>query len=159
MKTLIHLFAATLVLFHLGCVSEGESVDIEAEREALLETDRAWAAAAAAGDIERLTSYWADDATNYFPGAPVARGKEAIGELVRRNRLQPGFSLSWEPQEAVVARSGELGYTSGTFALSIENPEGQPVTRQGHYVCIWKKREDGSWKCSVESTIFGPSLE
>lgn len=159
MKTLLHLFTVALLLFNLGCASEGESVDVEAEREALLETDRAWAAAAASGDIERLTSYWADDATNYFPGAPVARGKEAIGELVRRNRSQPGFSLSWEPQEAVVARSGELGYTSGTFTLSRENPEGQPVTRRGHYVCIWKKQEDGSWKCSVESTIFGPSQE
>ena len=159
MKSTLRLFAAALILSTLGCADEGESVDLEAEREGLFESDRAWAAAAAAGDIQRLTSYWADDATNYFPGAPVARGKEAIGQLVRRNRSQPGFSLSWEPQEAVVARSGELGYTSGTFALSFESPEGTPDTRRGHYVCIWKKRSDGSWKCAVESTIFGPSAE
>jgi ketosteroid isomerase-like protein len=106
-----------------------------------------------------VTSFWADDATNYFPDAPVARGKEAIGQLVQRNRSRPGFSLSWEPQEAVVARSGELGYSSGTFALSVENPEGTSVTRRGHYVCIWKKQADGSWRCAVESTIFGPSPE
>ena len=159
MKPLLNIFASALILFNLGCAAESESVDLDAEREALLEADRAWAAAAAAGDVERLTSFWADDAINYFPGAPVARGKDAIGELVRRNRSQPGFSLSWEPQEAVVARSGDLGYTSGTFALSIENPEGSQVTRRGHYVCIWKKQADGSWKCAVESTIFGPSPE
>lgn len=94
MKSVLQFSVAALFLFTCGCANEGESIDVEAEREALLETDRAWAAAAAAGEIERLTSFWADDATNLFPGAPVARGKEAIGELVRRNRSQPGFSLS-----------------------------------------------------------------
>jgi ketosteroid isomerase-like protein len=157
MRALLILVATALMIFNLGCTAESESVDLDAEREALLEADRAWATAAAAGDVERLTSFWADDATNYFPGAPVARGKDAIGELVRRNRSLPGFSLSWEPQEAVVARSADLGYTSGTFALSIENPDGSLVIRRGHYVCVWKKQTDGSWKCAVESTIFGPS--
>ncbi|TFG51016.1 MAG: DUF4440 domain-containing protein [Gemmatimonadales bacterium] len=141
----------------LSCTSPREGIDVEAETNALLATDRAWAAAAAAGDIEKLTAFWADDATNYFPGAPVARGRDAIGELVRRNRSQPGFSLSWEPQKAVVARTGDLGYTSGTFALSMEGPEASPITRTGHYICIWRKQTDGAWKCSVESTVFGPA--
>lgn len=146
--------ACCLLVWTAGCSCE---LDLDAERTALLETDRAWAAAAAAGDVELLTNFWADNATNYFPGAPVARGKAEIGELVRRNRSQPGFSLSWEPQEAAVANSGDLGYTSGTFTLSTEGPEATPVTRTGHYVCIWTKGADGTWKCSVESTIFGPA--
>lgn len=141
----------------LSCAGPPDGIDVEAETRTLLATDGAWAEAAVAGDVEKLTTFWAEDATNYFPGAPVARGREAIGELVRRNRSRPGFSLSWEPQKAVVARSGDLGYTSGTFALSMEGPEATPITRTGHYVCIWRKQADGTWKCSVESTIFGPA--
>lgn len=156
MKPFVSLLTAVLIAVPLGCTEAVDSVEIDAEREALLETDRAWAAAAEAGDVARITSFWADDAVNYFPGAPVARGKEAIGALVRRNRSQPGFSLSWEPVEAVVARSGDLGYTTGTFALSVEDLEGLLVTRRGHYVCIWTKQADGSWRCAVESSVFGP---
>jgi len=141
----------------LGTVGCNSGRDATSERQALLETDRAWANAAASGDVKRLTEFWADDATNYFPGAPVARGKQAIGELVQRNRSQPGFSLAWEPAEAVVAASGDLGYTSGTFELSVNDADGNPAIRRGHYVCIWKKQADGSWKCIVESSIFGPS--
>ena len=127
------------------------------QRRLLLETDQAWAAAAKAGDIERIESYWADDATNFFPGAPVAKGKEALGELLRRNRNQPGFSLRWTPMYARVAQSGDLGYTHGSFRLSRADAKGQSMTKAGHYVFIWEKQDDsGKWKCVVESTIFGP---
>jgi hypothetical protein len=82
------------------------------------------------------TSFWDNNATNYFPGAPVACGKEAIGALVWGNRSRTGFSLAWKPQEAIVARSGDLGYTSVTFTLSVKNPESTRVTRRDHYVCV-----------------------
>lgn len=154
MKAILACATLTLVSCTAGCATPRNSAR---QRRLLLETDRAWAAAASAGDINRIISYWADDATNFFPGAPVARGKEALGELLRRNRSQPGFSLRWTPMYATVAQSGDLGYTHGSFQLSRTNAKGQSVTKSGHYVCIWEKRADSrKWKCVVESTIFGP---
>ncbi len=147
------VLATGLIALSFGCAPR---VDLEHERDSLLQTDREWASAAAAGDIQRLTTFWADDATNFFPGAPVAHGKEAIGELVKRNRSRPGFSLAWEPTRAVVSGSGDLGYTTGEFQLSAINPEGIPVQREGNYVAIWRKQSDGAWKCEIESTIFTP---
>ena len=150
------LFVIAILSCAFGCVND-EPVDIETERQAILETDRAWASAAAAGNVQELVSFWADDAINFFPDQPVAEGKEAIRNLVRNNRSRPGFALVWEPQEAFVADSGDLGYSYGTFNLSFESPDAQQIAKQGHYVCIWRKQDDGSWKCAVESTIFGPS--
>jgi ketosteroid isomerase-like protein len=118
-------------------------LDLAAERQDLLDTDRAWAAAAAAGDVETLTTFWAEDAVNYFPGAPVARGREEILALVKRNRSIPGFALSWTPKEAVIADSGDLGYTTGTFRVESLNPPGDTEIRTGHYVCIWKRLGNG----------------
>jgi ketosteroid isomerase-like protein len=134
-----------------GCTSH---VDQARESDSLLQTDREWAAAAAAGDIARLTTFWAEDATNFFPGAPVAHGKEAIRELVKRNRSQPGFSVTWNPTRAVVSESGDLGYTFGAFELAASDSSGNLVQRDGHYVAIWRKQTDGTWKCEVESSIF-----
>jgi len=144
--TFIGIFFITII----GCSNR---IDLDAERSALLQADKDWAQAAKEGNITVLKTYWAEDAVNYFPGQPVARGKDEILELVKRNRSQPGFSLTWQPENAVVSESADLGYTTGTFQLSLQNPEGNPVERAGNYVCIWKKI-DGSWKCIVESTIF-----
>ena len=144
----------TLLSSCAGCASSMKS---DMQRRMLLETDQSWAAAARAGDVERIKSFWADDAVNFFPGAPVAKGKEALGKLLRRNRTKPGFSLTWSPVKAEVAQSGELGYTYGNFQLSRADDKGEPITRAGNYVCIWEKQsESGKWKCVVESTIFGP---
>lgn len=122
----------------------------------LLQTDRQWAAAAAAGDLEALVTFWADSAVDYFPNGPVADGREAIRQLVAANRSQPGFSLNWEPSDAVVADSGDLGYTMGAFDMSFRGPDNRAIERHGHYVCIWRKQPDGSWKCIVEMSNFRP---
>lgn len=152
MRFMTKLLAAVFLASVAGCAA---GADAEREREAILAADREWAAAAAAGDVDRLSSYWTDDAVNFFPGSPPARGKAAILELVRQNRTRPGFSLDWTPAVAVVSESGDLGYTTGTFRLSALDSTGTAVQRRGNYVAIWRKQEDGSWKCEVESTIFG----
>ncbi|HKI69538.1 MAG TPA: nuclear transport factor 2 family protein, partial [Verrucomicrobiae bacterium] len=108
MKRRMHISILSLILVICGC---SRYADISSEQEALLKTDQAWAAAAEAGDPERILTFWADDAINYFPGFPPAEGKAAIAELVKRNRSKPGFSLSWKPVKAVVGAAGNLGYT------------------------------------------------
>ncbi len=145
-----------LAIVGLGCSSEP---DLEAVRQALLEADAAWATAAAAGDVETLATFWAADAVNYFPGAPVASSRESILGLVARNRSIPGFRLSWEATTASVSMSADFGYTSGPFQLSTRSPDGSEVIRTGHYVAIWRKGAQDRWECIVESTVFGPSTE
>ena len=158
MKSLVYVAGVVLLSLLAGCSGSG-AVDVGAERQAILEADQAWAAAAAAGDVQKLSGFWADDAINFFPDRPVAVGKEGIAELVKKNRSVPGFALSWTPREAVVSESGDIGYSYGTFDLAFETPAGEKGTKTGNYVCIWKKQPDGSWKCAVESSIFGPPFE
>jgi len=151
MKTRILLTLFSLSLLLISCSTKPDLELLESE---LLQVDKDWAEAAKIGDITKLTSYWADDAINFFPGVPPAYGKESILELVKRNRSQPGFSLSWEPDKAVVASSGDMGYTYGTFQLAFNVSDSTTLNRIGNYVCIWKREIGTSWKCAVESTIF-----
>ena len=46
--------------------------------------------------------------------------------------------LEWWPNFAGVARSGDLGFTTGGVAFN--------GRRTGHYFTIWKRQPDGSWK-------------
>jgi len=151
MKTIILLTLSSFFLLSVRCSTD---LDLESLKSELLQADKDWATAAQMGDIDKLTTYWADDAINFFPGAPPAYGKESILALVKKNRSQPGFSLSWEPVKAIVASSGDLGYTYGSFQLAFNNTDSTTVNRSGNYVCIWKKDMGSSWKCVVESTIF-----
>lgn len=51
---------------------------------------------------------------------------------------QGGPPLAWWPLHAGIARSGDLGFTTGPFTY-----DGKPG---GYYFTVWKKQADGSWK-------------
>jgi len=156
MKTILQCIVTLIILFIPAC---SKNVDLKAERTALLDSDKAWSNAAASGDVKLAATYWTDNAINYFPGQEPAFGKEAILEIVKKNRSIPGFSLSWEPVDAFLSESGDLGYTHGSYKVSFNDPEGNKLTRSGNYVCIWRNQEDGSWKCELECSVPEPKQE
>ncbi len=72
-----------------------------------------------------------------------------VGEAARRflqNQKEGGATLTWEPQAAEVARSGDLGYTYGLYTVTTKD-----TSFQGTYVSIWKKQKDGSWKFVLDT--------
>jgi len=151
MKKGILFISFSFSFLMISCTTRPNLESLESE---LLQTDRDWATAAKMGDVAKLTTYWADDAINFYPGVPPAYGKESILEIVKKNRSQSGFSLAWDPEKAVVASSGEMGYTYGTFQLTFNDSDSTMVQRGGNYICIWKRNNGSSWKCAIESSIF-----
>ncbi len=83
------------------------------------------------------------------PGSPPVRDLGSIGNLLRQ-KDDSGFNLSWEPEGAYVAASGDLGYTYGTYTISA----GEKRSR-GTYVTIWKKDARGTWKYVLDSGNSG----
>jgi hypothetical protein len=56
--------------------------------------------------------------------------------------------LSWEPEFADIARSGDFGYTTGPWQLR-RTPQEAPGAF-GHYVTVWKKQKDEVWKIAID---------
>jgi len=131
-------------------------VDVEAERTVLRNLDSQTAQAAAAKDVERWLSSYADDAVRLPPNAPIIKGKEAIRARMSEVVAMPDFAVSWQATEVEVSQAGDLGYTLGTYELTMNDPEGKPVTDRGKYVAICKKQPDGSWK--VVADIWNSDL-
>jgi ketosteroid isomerase-like protein len=126
-------------------------------KAALLERDRQWAALASEGkDVERILSFWTDDAKVFPPGAPVVHGKPAIREFVTGSLSIPGFRITWEPGEVVVNPSGDLGYTTGRNHLTMPDSAGKPQTEDGRYVTVWRRDPDGEWRCAIDIWNAGP---
>jgi ketosteroid isomerase-like protein len=135
-----------------GC-TRPPSVDLEAERAALLAADQAWSDRAVAFStsqtpeaFEALISPWADDAVFLGDGMPRVSGKPAIRKVWGDMGRLPGFSIRWKPDGATVAASGELGYTFGSNEFTFNDAKGDLVTTRGKYLTIWRKQPDGSWK-------------
>jgi ketosteroid isomerase-like protein len=85
-----------------------------------------------------------------FSSGEIVRGHEAIRTLIDPAFATEGSGIAWEPAEADIAVSGDLGYTIGRFESTSFGPDGQQRTRTGTYVTIWKKQRDGSWKVAVD---------
>ena len=58
-------------------------------------------------------------------------------------------SWSWAPTFADAASSEDLGYTTGPYEFRKAEMTETPQS-WGHYVSIWRKQRDGSWKVEVE---------
>jgi hypothetical protein len=79
------------VLFVVNSCSR-RAFDAATEEAKLLRRDSEWAEAASSGkDIEKILSYWTDDALLIFPGQPILEGKAAIRPYVASSLDTPGF--------------------------------------------------------------------
>jgi uncharacterized protein (TIGR02246 family) len=119
-------------------------------RAEILRLDAEWAKTAGSGDLERILSYWSDDATVLPPGSPALVGKPAIRAYIAQSLRTPGFAISWKTNDVTVAASGDLACGVGTNQVSFDGPDGKRVTVDGNAVTVWRKGADGAWKCVVD---------
>jgi ketosteroid isomerase-like protein len=65
-------------------------------------------------------------------------------------------TVTWEPYFVEMSASADLAYTLGKSQSTITSPSGKKTVSYGHYVTIWKKQEDGSWKLVFDTGIQTP---
>ena len=127
-----------------------------ADEAALRALIKDWAAAARAKDSARFLAFYADDAVVMMAGAPDIRGIAAIREGIPGMMQDPAFALSFETDKVEVARSGDLAYETGTYAMTMTGPDKKPATEKGHYVVVWRKGADGAWKVVIDAPVSDP---
>ena len=144
MHKIVISLAALLALAVSGCAPQ---VDVEADKTAIRDlTDVQWLNAEQAKDVDAVLSVFADDASSFPPNASIVTGKEAIRARLSEEYSGPGFAVSWQTTKVEVSRSGDLAYSHGTLELTVNDPEGNPVTDKGKWVTVWEKQPDGTWK-------------
>jgi ketosteroid isomerase-like protein len=143
-----------LIFCLVGC--RPQPADLAAERAAIFARDRAWLAAAAAGDVEKTVSFWTDDAVVYPPNAAPVVGTAALRAMVAATSQLPGFRITWKTDSVVVGASGDLAYATGTNAFTVNDSTGRPVTTPGRVLQVWRKGRDGVWRCASELWNTGP---
>lgn len=133
----------------LGLSSVVGATDREVERESLRRADNAFCEAVRTKDLDRFRSMIDEQAT--FFGERRSRGREAVVEAWKPLFLpDSASSLSWQPTEAEVSASGDLGFTIGDFEVRTRDAKGGLRSARGSYVTVWKKGPDGTWRAVVD---------
>ena len=126
-------------------------LDLSGEGEKLLRRDAEWADAAAAGkDVEKIVSYWSDDALVVEPGQPIYEGKAAIRDYVVTSLKTPGFKIHWVSEKPVFSADGNMAYMRGVDEMTVPGPNGTIVTVHMRGVSIWRRGPNGEWRCVVD---------
>jgi uncharacterized protein (TIGR02246 family) len=127
-----------------------------ADEAAIRAAIKEWVAASRSKDAEKFLSVYAADAVVMMEDAPDLRGMDALRGGIGGMMQDPNFALAFEAVEVVVARSGDLAYETGTYTMTMSDPQQKPATEIGHYVVVWRKQPDGAWKVVVDVPVSDP---
>jgi ketosteroid isomerase-like protein len=117
----------------------------------LLRRDAEWADLATKGkDIDKIVSYWTDDAVIIMPGQPIVEGKAAIRAYVAASFSNPVFKIHWKSSKVTFSPDGKMAYMPGTNEMTVPGPNGAPMTLHLRGVAIWRLDPDGQWRCVVD---------
>jgi len=126
-------------------------MDLDAEKARLLRRDAEWAHVACEGrGIDRILSYWTDDAVVLPPAVPTIVGKTALRQYVESSLQVPEFQIRWSSSDVVLSPDGNLAYMFSKNAMTLNGQNGAPVTMNGRAVTIWRRELDGEWRCAVD---------
>ncbi|MEO5923643.1 MAG: SgcJ/EcaC family oxidoreductase [Bryobacteraceae bacterium] len=148
------LIPASAFVFLTACVqSSAPTPDTHAaDEQAIRAQETAAQQAWAAKDTEKVASLYADDATVTLANTPVMTGRQAIADGFKQAGTDPNFSLAIDTTS--VEASGDLGYARGSYAVHATDPTTKKVVlEKGHYLMVYKKQADGSWKIVSDSAV------
>jgi len=125
-------------------------------REAIDAGHLAYVHAMKSNDPQALGRLLAGDVVLMPPNQPAVAGTQAaidwFGRFVKQARTVDATIIEWE-----VIVSGDIGIERGAYTWTIAPVAGgAPVQDRGHYVAIWQRQADGSWK--IKRNIWNSSL-
>jgi ketosteroid isomerase-like protein len=149
---------ATLVEVHEihGPKAGGSTTIRKSDRDELLALERGFSAASAKVGAQQAFAAQAGNDVRMFRNnqQPIVGKANAIATLAARPLV-----WTWEPAFADVSRSGDLGYSYGTYRLT--GSEATEKVETGNYYRIWKKeytvRHGASWR--VVADLLDPLPE
>lgn len=136
MKSLLSI--VMILLFMAACHIEKKPV---VDPKVLMDADIAFSDYSAQNGLQKAFIEFAHDSVVLLkPNQMPIEGKQSLVESYK-GQSDSAFQLTWKPLKALMAESGELGYTYGLWT----SVSGQDSVR-GTYLTIWKKNEKGEWK-------------
>lgn len=107
--------------------------------------------------LEGWVDHFADSAVTLPPGKLVQVGRAPIRKGMAATFADTSVHVAWYPVYAMVAASGDLGYTWGYYRWTSRDDKGAPAPpADGKYLTIWRRAPSGRWAVVVDTGNPGP---
>ncbi len=146
------LFICLSFLF-IGCNSNKKLKAVSSQNDVatLLQVDEDFAALSESKGLkEAYLEYIDSNGIILRPNITPMTGADAVDYIIALQ--DTGYRMIWKPQNAIVASSGDIGYTYGIYQIT---PQNMDTVLYGSYVNIWKKQDDNKWKFVVQTNNEG----
>jgi len=146
-KLQVNLILGLCMLCMFSSVQAQKSKDVSKEIQAMNDS---FMKAIQSGDVDKITSFYTEDAKVFPPNSDIIQGREAIGGMwsAMASQGMPALIFTTTMAEAF----GNTAIEEGAYKVKI--PDGQVVDK-GKYIVIWKK-VDGKWL--LHQDIFNTSM-
>jgi ketosteroid isomerase-like protein len=135
------------------------SVDLVAEKNALLARDQEWQAAVTQKtDASKIASFFSADGIMFGSGEATDEGREALARSVAALVADPSFKDHWTWSRVELSPDGKLAYLVGTTDITTNDASGRAVTNHARLLNVWRKDSDGIWRCVVDVWVDPPAL-
>ena len=92
--------------------------------------------------VDAYSSVLTDESRLHRPGIFPVLGKNSILEHLENSGVS---AVQFEPMAAVIASSGDLAYTYGSYITG-------PGDKKGYYAHFWKRDKNGEWKLIIDAS-------
>ena len=142
------LWLTSALVFLAGC-SQTPTPSIaprESDASLLRKAQEAAIGAFASRNADHMVAAYSGDASLMLPNSPTLQAED-LRTAIRAMAADPNFSIQFSTDRVEVAKSGEIGYTRGTYTMTMSDRNTKKVLREkGKYVTIYSKQANGSWK-------------
>lgn len=139
-----------LAFFLVSCMPQ--QPDVDAIRKTIEEFDAASkdAMMGEGKDMDKVMSYYAEDAVSMPPNMAPLKGREAIRSWMNQ-MMQSGMKMtSVKFSTSDLDAGGKVAYQVGSYEMAMEVPGMGEIMDDGKYLSVWKQQQDGSWKVHAE---------
>ena len=135
---------SVFLLSIIALISCNHTPDTSKLKREIIKTDKTMSnLAVKEGFYKALLFYSDDDIIKFNDGQYPIIGKTEFEE--KFGKSSGPKTLTWEPINAEVAISDDLGYTWGNWKFVLSD-----TTYYGNYFTVWKKQKDGKWKVALD---------
>ncbi|HMH43484.1 MAG TPA: hypothetical protein VK557_08380 [Pyrinomonadaceae bacterium] len=95
--------------------------------DAIRKADQHWLRVFAAKDLTKSVDFVIAGGSVLAPNAPIATGHDAISKSFAGFFALPDLKIEWRPNKVELARSGEMGYSTGAYHMTFKDPSGKTI--------------------------------
>ena len=126
--------------------------DVSEVRKAIDKGNAQWIEAWDKADASLIAKLFAEDGVLLGRNGKFFKGPAQIFERQNKVMQEAGKGVKATVTTVDLWLDGEIAYETGKYSYQFQE-KGKPVTEAGHYVTIWKKQSDGSWKIIMDMGV------